>query len=357
MTAPLRLALVGCGDVAGFVALFARLNRGVTLSACCDLQAERAAAFARRHRIAQQYVDYEVMLAAGGFDAVYLAVPHDLHHQMIGQALAAGYPVWVEKPITRTLAQGQQMVAMAQTHNLPLGVNYQYRYDAGCYPLARALQARELGRIYTVNCTLAWGRDRRYFQRAPWHASLARAGGGTLITQGSHLLDVALWALGEPAVAATAVTGRRKFEDVEVEDVAQGTLELAGGTLLQINSQMVGVTDEPLRIDVYGEQGSAHYRNRPWPRVSFRGVRPPRHRPPRYGLLRGAHALARSLEGFRAWVQEGEPYLIPGREALPALAAVEALYRAARSGRRVEITDWPTGSPIAEEEGPHDNSR
>ncbi len=92
--------------------------------------------------------------------------------------------------------------------------------------------------------------------------------------------------------------------------------------------------DQAPTLDVYGEAGSAHYTAGWWPRLRFRGVRPRRQRPPQ----RGVHAIHRSLRAFRAWVLADEPFLIPAPAALPALAAVEAIYRAARSGRAEEVT-------------------
>ncbi len=330
----LGLAIVGCGDVAGYTAWFARLNRGIRLVACCDISAERAAQFARRFSIPRTYIDYADLLSSEERpDALYLAVPHHLHRPMVEAALAAGIPVLVEKPLALAPDEGRQMVAAAEATGVKLGVNYQYRYDAGCYALARAVQAGALGEIRYVRCHLPWHRDESYFGASAWHALLATAGGGTLITQGSHLLDVVLWALGDRPVRAMGCTARRAFPDVEVEDLAQGIVEMSGGALVEVCSSMAVHAEQALSIDIYGAHGSAHYSNRPWPHVRFRGVRPPPFRVAGGRL----HALQRSLEGFRAWVMEDRPYLVPAAEALPVLAAVDAIYRASRTGCREEI--------------------
>ncbi len=214
-----------------------------------------------------------------------------------------------------------------------MGVNYQYRYDSGCYALARAAQEGALGLIYAARCNLAWQRESEYFERSSWHAQLKRAGGGTLITQGSHLIDVALWALGERPRSVMGYCARRKFPQVEVEDLAQAAVEMESGALLQVSSSMVAKPSRPLSIELYGEKGTAMYTDKPWPRARFRGVRVRRARPPVWGI----HALGRSLEAFRAWVMEGQSYLIPAREALPALAVVEAIYRSNESGQREKV--------------------
>jgi len=86
----LTLSIVGCGGIADSIAWLARVTPGVQFNAACDISRQRVVAFARKHRIPRFYTDYGEMLAAGGFDAVYLAVPHNLHFEMIKSAADAG---------------------------------------------------------------------------------------------------------------------------------------------------------------------------------------------------------------------------------------------------------------------------
>jgi predicted dehydrogenase len=326
----IQLAVVGCGDIARFTALLSRLVPQVALAACCDVDRKRAEAFARRHRIPRAFADYAEMLAEAPCDAVYLAVPHFLHYEMILGAVQAGRSVLVEKPLTRTLAEGVALVAAAG--DAKIGVNYQYRYDRGCHALARAVQRGDLGRVHSVRINVPWRRTQSYFDAAPWHRSIAHAGGGTLITQGSHFLDVALWALGEAPVSASGYVATPGF-DVEVDTLAHGTVETSGGALVTITATMAAAKERAVTIEVFGSTGTAIYTNRPWPRVTFEGVRPVRERSPG----RGVHALQKSLAGFARWVLDGEPYLVPAASTLPVLAAVDGIYRAAASGRREAI--------------------
>jgi predicted dehydrogenase len=332
------MGIVGCGDIAAFTAWFARFNRRIRLVACCDLAEDKASQFAQRFKIPAFYQDHSELLHNESLDAVYLAVPHHLHYPMLGETIHAGVPALVEKPITRTLNEGVEITRLAEERDVPVGVNYQYRYDTGCYGLAKAIQGGVLGKIHYARCNLPWKRELDYFTGSRWHGSLATAGGGTLITQGSHLLDVVLWALGARPRYAIGAIAQRKFnlEDeqyIEVEDLAQGVIEMENGVLVQICSSMVAEPEAGLTIEIYGEKGTAIYTDKPLPLVRFRGIRIKTARPPVWGI----HALQRSLEAFRAWIMEGRPYLIPARAALPALAAVEAIYRSADSGHREEI--------------------
>ena len=333
MTDPMRLGMVGCGDIAGYTAMFARFNRRISLPACCDSSAEKAQVFARRHKIPTFYTSFEQMLEKTALDAVYLAVPHHLHFPMAQAAIQAGLHVFIEKPITRTLSEAFALADQAEQAHICLGVNYQYRYDIGCYALAQAARRGDLGTIHAARCNIPWQRAASYFHQAGWHARLDTAGGGSLLTQGSHMLDIVLWALGGQPHTAMGYTTRRKFKQVEVEDLAHGQLEMQGGALIQISSSMVANPEQALTIELYGEDATAIYTDRPLPHVTFKGRRIKKTPPPILGL----HALQRSLEGFRAWAMEGRPYLTPAREAIPALAVVEAIYHSAQSGCRESV--------------------
>jgi len=326
----LNFGIVGCGDIAGYTALISKLVPQVKLSACCDVNADRVAAFAKRHRIPQTYTDYAELLEKASLDAVYLAVPHNLHYEMILSAVEAGKPVFVEKPVTRTLLEGLKLVETVASQKV--GVNYQYRYDSGCYALGRAVQARVLGQVHSVRINIPWHRTTSYFEGAAWHKTIAQAGGGTLITQGSHFLDVALWALGERSVSAIGYIASSGF-DVEVDTLAHGIVETERGTLISITSSMVAASEGAVTIEVYGERGTAFYRDLPSPRVKFTGVKVRKERSPEWGV----HALQRSLAGFANWVLNDKPYLIPAYETLPVLAAVDGIYRSAQSGKRENI--------------------
>ena len=326
----LNTALVGCGDIAGFTALVSRLVPQVTFSACCDVNAERAQAFAKRHGIPRVFTDYNELLDKSGVEAVYLAVPHYLHYEMILAAVAARKAVFIEKPITRILEEGRKLVAAVAGRKV--GVNYQYRYDSGCYALARAIQAGALGKVHSMRINIPWHRTQSYFSGSAWHKTLAQAGGGTLITQGSHLLDLALWALGEPPVSAMGYTATPGF-DAEVDTLAHGIVETAGGTLISIVSSMVAAREQSVTIEAYGERGTAIYHDLPLPSVKFIGAKVHKERPPEWGF----HALQRSLAGFAKWVLDDKPFLTPAPSALPVLAAVDGIYRSAQSGRRESI--------------------
>jgi predicted dehydrogenase len=328
----LRLGIVGCGDIAGFTAWVSKLVPSVQLVACCDVSADRAQIFAKRHGIRLVFTDYVQLLANAPLDAVYLAVPHDLHYEMILAAVESSKAVLVEKPLTRTLAEGIKLVEALKQRGVKVGVNYQYRYDSGCYAMARAVQQKALGQVHSVRINVPWRRERSYFDGAAWHKTIAQAGGGTLITQGSHFLDVALWALGEKPVSAMGYTTTPGL-DIEVDTLAHGIVETSGNTLISITSTMAAASEQAVTIEMYGEKGTAMYSDRPLPHTKFIKTKIRQEHPPEWGV----HALQRSLAGFARWVLNDKPFLTPAASTLPVLAAVDAIYRSAQSGQRESV--------------------
>lgn len=326
----LSLAIVGCGDIAGFTALVSKLVPQVILSTCCDVNKERAETFARRHHIPQVFTNYNELLEKSSADAVYLATPHHLHFEMIRAAIHGSKSVFVEKPFTRTISEAKNLIA--EIGGAKVGVNYQYRYDSGCYALARAIQSGAMGKIHSVRINIPWHRTQKYFDGAAWHKTIATAGGGTLITQGSHFLDVVLWALNELPVSAMGYAKTPLF-DVEVDTLTHGIIETSGGTLISITSSMVTASEQAVTIEMYGERGAVSYKDSPLPHVKFIGVKVRKERPPQFGV----HALQRSLAGFANWILKDKPFLIPAASTLPVLAAVDGIYQSSVLGSRFKI--------------------
>ncbi len=356
----MRLAIVGCGDIGRSLSLVAKLNRRIQIVGCADTELDRARRCASRGT--KLFRDYREMAEELRPDALYVALPHDLHLDAIRLAASLGIDVLSEKPVAEGLQSGLEAVALAEEAGVKLAVNYQYRYNGACNRLIRLAQSGAFGRIHYLRCNVPWHREASYFESASWHASKARSGGGTLLTQASHALDVALCAAAYGQVSsaskmergwrASGVIRRMRFKQAEVEDFAAATVELEGGPVIQLTSSMVSAVERSVTIELYGERANAVCRTAPVGRLRISrrkgtaasaSVGPPESRFPALDV-HGLHPFARSVEGFRRWVDGGPSHLCPGREALPVLAVVEAIYRSAESGKVEEVGGWYRGA-------------
>ena len=332
----LGLGFVGCGGIASEMAWLVRLNPGLRIAACMSPVREEAQSFARRFHVPRCYTDLPEMLADPGVQAVYIASPHHAHAPQLHEAVLKGTPVLCEKPLVTSLEDGLEICGLARDRGVKVAVNYQYRYDRGCHTLIEAARAGELGEILYGTCSIPWHREASYYA-GTWRASAEQSGGGTLITQGSHALDILLAAAGGAPRRAWGSTARRRFLSIEVEDLAMGCVEMSTGCLLSVASSAVATPERAVSIEVYGSRGTAIWSGPHHPRLRVLGARIRTHRLP----VRGAHSMARSLEAFRRWVALGEEPLTAAESTLPVLAAVRAIYAAAGTGHATEVPRLP----------------
>jgi predicted dehydrogenase len=354
----MRLAVVGCGDVGSYLARFARLNPRVELVGCADRDIERARRCAGRST--KVYVDYRLMLSELRPDALYVALPHDLHLEAVEAAAEHGIHVLSEKPVAQGMEPALRSVRAAEAAGVKLAINYQYRYNYACNRLIRLAGSGAFGRVHYLRCNIPWHREDSYFQSAAWHGSRARSGGGTLLTQASHAIDIALCAsvyrevreggTERPSWRASGAIRRFRFQGVEVEDFCAATIELGAGPVIQVTSSMAAAVEEAMTIELYAELATVTCTTSPVGRIRIRRSKqgralvPEARRGqdaafPKVGPW-GIHPIARSLEAFRRWVVEGVPHLCPAREALPVLSVVEAIYRSAESGKAEPVQEW-----------------
>ena len=206
----------------------------------------------------------ELLEWAPELDGVVIATPSALHAEQSLQALAAGLPVFCQKPLGRNAVETREVVEAARRADLRLGVDFSYRFLAGARRIRELVAAGELGKVYAARLVFhnAYGPDK------DWFYDPARSGGGCVIDLGIHLIDLLLWTLGDPAV--TAVTSRcfaqgRPLRDParEVEDYAVARLDLDTGASAEIacSWKLPAGQDAVIVASFYGTGGGAELRN------------------------------------------------------------------------------------------------
>ncbi len=256
-----RLGFLGVGWI-GRHRMQAILDSGLaTVAAIADLPAaaQAAAALTPDATVVASLAE----LLALDLDGVVIATPSALHAEQTIAVLAAGLPVFCQKPLGRNAGEAAQVVEAARTANLLLGVDLSYRYTSGMQQVRDLIAAGEIGTVYAADLLFhnAYGPDK------PWFYDRQLAGGGCVIDLGVHLVDLALWCLGFPALSAVSsrlfAGGKPLLDDRAVEDYALARLDLASGAAVQLACSWklsVG-SDAMISVTFYGTGGGLSFHN------------------------------------------------------------------------------------------------
>lgn len=226
--APVRYAVIGVGGVGQHHLRFARLHPQVELKAIVDADADLLAGVSAEAGV-RKFTDYRDLLAADLVDAVSIATPHFLLGRIGLDCLRAGVHIFVEKPFATSTSQADAMIAEARDRKLTICVAYQYRTYRTARAIKQQIDSGALGRLQRVLWTWLEFRSQRYYRDGNWHADWARAGGGVLMNQASHDLDLMCWLVGQP-VRATAMLANQ-LHTSEVEDIACAVVQFEQGAL------------------------------------------------------------------------------------------------------------------------------
>ena len=251
-TQKLKHAIVGVG--AGVLGMHRKALElpAVHLVGATDVNIEVGEARAAELRC-PFFESYETLLAETSPDVVVVLTPHPFHAEITIACLNAGAHVLVEKPMAVSVAEADAMVAAADENGRHLAVNFQYRARPEVRTAKQLLQRGDLGQLLHLDMTMAWPRTAVYYQGASWRATWRGEGGGILMNQAPHNLDLVGYFLGLPerVVAWT----RTRLHPIETEDTAQAMLEFPDGTLgsLHISTAEAG---RPERVELVGTAGT-----------------------------------------------------------------------------------------------------
>lgn len=252
---PVRVGLVGCGKVGQIHAAALASLPEAEFVAACDAVPGRAEAFAARYRV-RAFGDVGVMLREAGVEAVVVGTPHPLHAEPTIRAAEAGVHVLVEKPLAANLADCDAMIAAAHRADVTLGVISQRRFYEPVRRVKDAIDSGKIGRpALGVFQMYSW-RDPTYYQSDPWRGRWDTEGGGVLVNQSPHALDILLWFMG-PAAEVSGSWANLNHPTVEVEDTAVATVRFASGGLGAI---VASVAQQPglfTKVHVHGSNGAS----------------------------------------------------------------------------------------------------
>lgn len=199
--------------------------------------------------------DLDAVLADRSISAVLLLTPPNTHLDLVRKAAAAGKHILLEKPLEATLARARQVVETCRQAGVTLGVVFQHRFRPGARALAQRIAAGALGPLAAASVAVRWWRPQSYYDE-PGRGTLARDGGGVLLTQAIHVLDLFV-SLAGPVAEVTALAGTTRLHRMETEDIVGAALRFAGGALGSLDATTASYPGFPERIELVGEKATA----------------------------------------------------------------------------------------------------
>jgi predicted dehydrogenase len=226
--------------------------------ACCDIKKERADTVAAKYG-ATAYYDYEKMLDSERLDAVHLCLPHYLHSKVAIAAFERGINVLTEKPMDVDLVSAEKAVVKAKEKGVLFGVIFQCRYNNSAVLVKRVLQEGRLGKILSARSTLTWTRPDSYYQESDWKGTWDKEGGGVVIDQAIHSIDLVNWMVDDEVESVSCSMANRGHEIVKVEDSAEGLITYKNGVRYGFYCMNNYGCDEPIEIKLYCEKGKVTF--------------------------------------------------------------------------------------------------
>lgn len=352
---PLRAGVVGLG-YAGEVHLKAYADLGVERAALAGLEPERLKQLGAAYDVAELHSDWTELVGRDDLDMISIGAPNYLHAPIAIAALRSGKHVLCEKPLARSAVEAEAMVAAAVANDRVLHTSFNHRERGDVQILRRHIDSGALGRIYHAKAS--WMRRRGVPGAGGWFTSKEMAGGGPLIDLGVHVLDLALYLMGEPEVVSVSgatyaeLAGRGGFANakaptsggggqIEVEDLATAFVRLEGGATLLLEASWAshGSAGDDFGVTLFGTDGGAEMKVRNYGTTDTLRIYAdvggsPAEIRPKTGPGEGHRAVVRA---FLAAIESGDYSSHRGAEGLRRTRIVDACYRSAESGREVVL--------------------
>jgi UDP-N-acetyl-2-amino-2-deoxyglucuronate dehydrogenase len=333
-----HIGIIGAGNISDTHARAALAIPGTAITAVYGDNREKAAALASRYG-ATPYADFEAFLAHRPMEIVAIGSPSSLHGQEAIAAVQHGLHVLSEKPLDTTTERIHHLIAAADAAQVKVGVFFQDRLKPAMGELKSMIDGGELGAPVLASGRVKWYRPPEYYSASRWRGRWTLDGGGALMNQGIHTVDLLLWLLG-PVISVRGSTATRVHR-IETEDTAVAILGFKSGALGVIEAATSIYPGYARRVEVTGTEGTVVIEDdrivRQDLRSSTREFAPPS--PPAESaaspVVSDASAHQRIIADFLEAIRDDRPPICDAREGLRSVAVVLAVYEAARTGGTV----------------------
>jgi UDP-N-acetyl-2-amino-2-deoxyglucuronate dehydrogenase len=336
------LGLIGGGNISETHARAARAIAGVQIAAVFGTNAEHV------NRLCQEYggtpyTNFEKFLAHQPMEIVAIGSPSGLHAEHGMAAARRGLHVLSEKPLEVSVHKADAFIAEARNAGVKLGVFFQDRCKPDIFCVKNAVAAGALGRPILADARVKWYRPPEYYAKSRWRGTLAMDGGGALINQAVHTLDLMLWIFGE--VKSVQAMSKTALHAIEAEDTLTALLEFGNGALGVLQATTSVFPGYPRRLELSGSEGTimieqdhllvADFRN-PAANLLTRSA-PDANASSSSPVVSDERGHQAVLENFLESIRTDTEPRCNGEEGRRSVAVVQAIYEACRTGKRVYI--------------------
>ncbi len=336
----MRVGIIGTGAISNKHAEAYR-NIGYQVTVCTDINEEAGRRFAERWG-ARFVPTYEEVCEHPEVDFVDVCTFPDFRLQPVEACAKARKPIQVQKPIATNLETARKMIETARSAGIPLGVVSQHRFDDASLFISRAIADGKLGKILEADAYVKWYRTPEYYSR-PIKGSWAVEGGGALINQAIHQVDILLWLIGpvREVFALWQLGGMHKIESEDVISVLMRYASGAQGVIQASTAFWPGYTE---RVEIHGTKGTAILAGdklAAWDVRDYEGEPPPLAREVLSGsadpMAIPLTPFERQFRDFGEAIETGRKPAVSGEEGYRALELVLAAYRSCREGGKVTL--------------------
>ncbi len=341
--------IIGLGNIAPVHAQSVIASKNTELVAVCDTVPGRAAAFAKEYG-GTPYTSIDDMLADEAVEAVSLCVPSGFRSDLAVKVAKAGKNILAEKPLEITTKKVDKIINACDKAGVLLGCIFQNRFTEDALHLRKALDQGRFGKLVLGDAYIKWFRSQEYYDSGAWRGTWAVDGGGALMNQGIHQIDMLLWYMGD-AARVRATTAMVAHKGIEVEDIATVLIEFKNGAQGVIEGSTAIWHGHPARVEVHGTEGSVVMEEGKINFWEFKKKKPVDKKikaamneesvlgsgagDPLAALKIGGHQI--QIEDFAKAIRGKKSNMVPGKEGRRAIELLEAIYKSARTGRAVKL--------------------
>ncbi len=251
-------AIIGCGVISSVHAECLKFVPGSRLAAVVDVVEERARKLGEKYGV-PWYTDRDEMLGAEEIDIIHVCVPSGLHHEIAVWAAKKGKHCFCEKPMDITLEAMDVIERAFKKSGTYYGGCFMNRFNPPARIMKEAIDGGRMGRLTTATAQCMWWRSQDYYDSGEWRGTWELDGGGCLMNQGVHYVDLIQWLVGSPVKSIRAYTGLLAHERIAVEDTAVAILKFANGVLGVIHGSTASYPGPHGTVEVCGDTGNATY--------------------------------------------------------------------------------------------------